>query len=144
MPRFSVTRLTASALALYEWFSVVFKEDTEASGLFFRMAMQEKSHANLVRYGKKMVRQSPIDSSEIDLNPAEIEELLDAIQMARQHDPSPSLEQAIGIALYLEDSPAESAHRSILMHANSEVAGLIRSLVTADDEHVAGLRAFAE
>ena len=140
----SLEKIEFEMAALYDWLSAVFKEDAEASGLFFRMSMQEKSHANLIRYGKKLVHRSPIDSSEVDFDPATIEQLRAAIRKARASDPSPTLEQAISLALGLEDSPAETAHRSILMNANPELVGVIRNLATADEEHMAGLLAFAE
>ncbi len=129
--------------ALYEWLSAVFESDSEASGLFFRMAMQEKSHANLIRYGKKLVHQAPSDFGEVDFDPAAIEDLLTAVRAARSSAAPDSLERAIELALRFEDSPAETAHRSILINSNPGVREVIQSLAAADEEHVEGLRAFA-
>lgn len=140
----SLEKVEVEMSGLYEWLSAVFEDDAEASGLFFRMAMQERSHANLIRYGKKLVHRSPLDSTELDFDPAEIEGLVAAIRAAKGHNPPPTLEQAIGIAIDLEDCPAETAHREILLHSNPEVAGVIRNLTAADEEHMEGLRAFAE
>jgi len=140
----SLEKIEIQMSTLYEWLSTVFKDDTEASGLFFRMAMQEKSHANLIRYGKNLVHRAPMDFSEVDFDPGVIDQLMAAIRSARESNPAPTLQQAIGLALDLEDSPAETAHRSILMNSNPEVAGVIRNLAAADEEHIAGLRAFAE
>jgi rubrerythrin len=140
----SLEKIELQMSSLYDWLSDVFEDDAEASGLFFRMAMQERSHANLIRYGKKLVHRAPADFAEVDFDPDEIDRLLAAIGDAIEADPAPTLEQAIGLALALEDSPAETAHRSILIHSNPEVAGVIRSLAAADEEHAEGLRTFAE
>ncbi len=139
----SLEKLELEMSALYEWLSLEFTEDAEASGLFFRMAMQEKSHANLISYGKKLVHQAPSDFSEVDFDPAAIEDLLSAVRSARSSAAPNSLEDAIQLALRFEDSPAESAHRSILIHSNPGVREVIQNLAAADEEHVAGLRAFA-
>jgi rubrerythrin len=139
----SLEKIEVEMAGLYEWLSSVFTDDTEASGLFFRMAMQERSHANLIRYGKKLVHQAPKDFAEVDFDSAAIGELLDAIRAAKDSARPPSLEGALLMALQFEDSPAETAHRSILMSSNPAVREVIQSLAAADEEHAKGLRAFA-
>jgi len=37
----SMEKIELEMSALYEWLSSIFEDDSEASGLFFRMAMQE-------------------------------------------------------------------------------------------------------
>jgi len=139
----SLEKIELEMSGLYEWLSTVFKDDTEASGLFFRMAMQEKSHANLLRYGKKLVHQAPSDFGEVEFHPGAIDELIDAIRTAREAAQPPTLEGAIIMALQFEDSPAETAHRSILTSSNPGVSEVINNLTTADEEHLNGLREFA-
>ena len=139
----SLEQVELEMAALYEWLSSVFEEDPEASGLFFRMAMQEKSHANLIRYGKKLVHQAPKDFGEVEFDPESIEGLLAAVRAARSAAAPDCLENAIALALRFEDNPAETAHRSILMTSNPGVREVIQNLAAADEEHVEGLRAFA-
>jgi rubrerythrin len=129
--------------ALYDRLSRHFEHDAEASGLFFRMAMQERSHAGLVRYGKSLVHQAPGDFAEVDFDVSGIDRLLVSIRASMDGGPPASLQEALTLALSLEDSPAEAAHRSILIGSNPGVTQLIRSLAASDEEHVAGLRAFA-
>jgi rubrerythrin len=140
----SLEKIEMEMSGLYEWLSGVFSDDTEASGLFFRMAMQEKSHANLLRYGKKLVHQAPSDFGEVDFDPTAIDELLDAIRTAKDAAQPPTLEGALLMALQFEDSPAETAHRSILMSSNPGVKEVIQNLAAADEEHANGLKAFAK
>jgi rubrerythrin len=139
----SLEKIELEMASLYEWLSGVFSEDLEASGLFFRMAMQEKSHANLIRYGKKLVHQTPSDFGEVDFDVSEIDPLLEAIRASKGQNPPPELDEAIALALSLEESPAERIHRKILIDSNPEVQNLIRSLAAADDEHLSGLKHFA-
>jgi rubrerythrin len=140
----SLEKVELEMASLYEWLSGVFGEDSEASGLFFRMAMQETSHANLIRYGKKLVHQAPNSFGEVDFDTSEIEPLLAAIRASRDQNPPPSLEEAVSMALKFEESPAERIHREILINSNPEVQQVIRSLAAADDEHLAELKDFAE
>lgn len=130
--------------ALYESLSHAFEHDAEASGLFFRMAMQEKSHARLLRYGKSLVRQAPGDFANVEFDAAAIDRVLAAIRAARGEVRPPSLQDAVRRALEFEDGPVEAAHRSILVSSNPGVSDLVGRLATADEEHVAALRAFAE
>jgi len=69
--------------------------------------------------------------------------LLTAVRTARSSAPPDSIEQAINLALRFEDSPAETAHRSVLINSNPGVRDVIQNLAAADEEHVEGLRAFA-
>jgi hypothetical protein len=139
----SLEKIEMEMSGLYEWLSNVFSHDTEASGLFFRMAMQEKSHANLIRYGKKLVHQAPADFAAVEFDPEAIDELLGAIQAAQSAAKPPTLEGALLMALQFEDSPAESAYRSIIATSNPGVREVIQNLAAADEEHAAGLRDFA-
>ena len=130
--------------ALYEWLSHAFEHDAEASGLFFRMAMQENAHARLLRYGKSLVRQAPGHFADVELDAVAIDRLLAAIRATRSEAGPLSLENAVRRTLQFEDGPVEAAHRSILTSSNRDVSGLIRQLLAADEDHATGLRAFAE
>jgi rubrerythrin len=130
--------------ALYEWLSHAFEHDAEASGLFFRMAMQENAHARLLRYGKSLVRQAPGQFVNVEFDAAAINRLLAAIRATRGAAGKLSLQDAVRRTLEFEAGPVEAAHRSILVSSNPGVTDLIRQLSVADEEHAAGLRAFAK
>jgi len=130
--------------ALYERLSRLFEHDAEASGLFFRMAMQERSHATLLRFGKSLVHQAPGQFADVEFDAAAIDGLLAAIRATRGGVGQLSLQDAVQRTLEFEDGPVEAAHRSILVSSNPGVTDLIRQLSVADEEHAAGLRAFAK
>ena len=135
-------RVELEMAALYEWLSRRFEHDAEASGLFFRMAMQERSHATLLRFGKSLVHQAPGQFADVEFAAA-IDGLLAAIRAASHEHPAPSLEEAVSRALQFEDGPIEAAHRSILTSSHPGVTELVCRLAAADEEHASGLRAFA-
>ena len=130
--------------ALYEWLSRTFERDGEASGLFFRMAMQEHSHARLLRFGKNLVHQAPGEFAEVEFDSLEIDRLLAAIRETRRGALPVSLQEAVRTALQFEDGPVEAVHRSILVSSNPGVGDLIGRLAAADEEHASALRDFAE
>lgn len=127
----------------YEWLSEVFETDSDASGLFFRMSLQEKSHASLLRYGRKLVSRSPQDFEDVDFDAASVDSLLASVDGFRGESPQPSLGEALFFAMMIECHPAENAHRDVLAVSNPEIGHIIRSLAIADDEHHQTLKAFA-
>ncbi len=127
----------------YEWLSDVFSDDPEASGFFFRMSMQEKSHANLVSFAKKLAHRSPDDFGEVDVDMKVADELLEDLSTFHATNPNPTLPDALAFAMKVEGHDAESLHRSLVIQSNPEIAEIINSLAKADSEHFQALEAFA-
>ncbi|MEN8165217.1 MAG: hypothetical protein ABFS37_13895 [Acidobacteriota bacterium] len=140
----AIEKIESSVAKLYEWYSEVFAGDDEASGFFFRLAMQEHSHANMIALAKNLVRRSPSDFSPIDFDLALVEDLLDTITLFRTHNPQPSLAAALGFAMSVESHGAEGIHRSMVIQSNPEVADMVNSLANADREHFKLLEGYAE
>jgi len=128
----------------YEWLSEVFASDSEASGLFYRMSLQERSHAGLLRYGRKLVSRSPQDFEDVDFDAESVDSLLASVDAFRRDFPRPSLVEALFFAMKVECHPAENAHREVLSVSNPEISQIIGSLAIADEEHHQLLRAFAQ
>lgn len=128
----------------YEWLSEVFDSDSDASGLFFRMSLQEKSHASLLKYGRKLVSRSPQDFEDVDFDAESVDSLLASVDSFRVDSPQPSLDKALFFAMQVECHPAENAHREVLAVSNPEIGQIIRSLAIADDEHHQTLKSFAQ
>jgi len=140
----SLERLEQQIADLYHWFSDHFTDDDDASGLFFRMSLQEKSHVSLVRYGRKMVHASPDEFGDVEVDSQLIRELSSEIGNFRGENPQPTLGQALRFAMRVESHAAENIHRTVLIDSNPEVAGVIGNLATADQEHFEILRNFAQ
>jgi len=140
----AIESIETSVAKLYEWFSECFTADREASGFFFRLAMQERSHANMVAFSKGLVRRSPSDFSTIDFDMALVDDLLETIINFRNNNPQPSLAQALEFAMVIESHGAEGIHRSMVIQSNPEIADMVNSLAKADREHSKLLKEYAE
>ncbi len=127
----------------YQWLSEIFADDSEASGFFFRMSMQEKSHANLVSFAKKLAHRSPKDFADIDVDLTPVNDLLQDLHTFRQNHPNPSIAEALAFSMQIEGHDAESIHRTLVIQSNPEIAGIINSLAKADSEHFQMLETFA-
>lgn len=136
-------RIESEMASFYEWLSEVFVADADASGLFFRMSLQEKSHARLLQYGKKLVYRSPDEFEDVDFDAELIDSLLDSLGHFRVQFPKPSLAEALFFAMKIECHPAENSHREVLTISNPAISQVIRSLAIADEEHHETLKAFA-
>lgn len=137
-------RVESEMASFYEWLSEVFESDSEASGLFFRMSLQEKSHASLLKYGRKLVHRSPNDFEDVDFDSEAVDSLLASVETFRAVSPQPSLGEALFFAMKIECSPAESSHREVLTVSNPEISHVIRSLAIADEEHHKTLQTLAQ
>jgi hypothetical protein len=88
----ALEKLELGLAELYEWLSESLSERHEdAAGFFFRMSTQERSHANLVRYGKRLVRQNGKSFQRVDVNIDRINELIELISAYRKGNPNPDL-----------------------------------------------------
>ena len=139
----AVGRIENKVAEHYQWLSNVFADDPEASGFFFRMCMQEKSHANLVSFAKKLAHRSPTDFSEIEVDLGVVDDLLDDLRTFRANNPNPSLAQALAFSMKIEGHDAETIHRSLVIQSNPEIANIINNLAKADSEHFHMLENFA-
>jgi len=137
-------RVEEKMAEFYEWLSEVFDGDEEASGLFFRMSLQEKSHSRLLKYGRKLAFRSPDNFAEVDFDSQPVDELLESVNEFRSTTPSPSLAEALFFAMKVECHPAENSHREVLAVSNPEISQMIRNLAIADEEHHRTLKAFAK
>lgn len=140
----AIEKIESAVAKLYEWLSEVLAPDDEASGFFFRLAMQERSHANMVAFSKNLVRRSPNDFATIDFDMALVDDLMDTIMKFRVDNPRPSLADALDFAMSVESHGAEGIHRSMVIQSNPEIADMVNSLAKADREHFKLLQGYAE
>ena len=140
----AIESIESTVAKLYEWFSECFSADSEASGFFFRLAMQERSHANMVAFSKGLVRRSPTDFSGVDFDMTLVDDLIQTISTFQKQHRQPSLEQALDFAMAIESHGAEGIHRSMIIQSNPEIASMVNALAKADREHFKLLKGYAE
>lgn len=128
---------------LYAHFSEVFASDRELSFAFFKLAAEERGHASLVDYQKRMVQQNQALAVDVDVDLSAVEQALALIAALRRSPAPPSVGEAIRAALALESGAAETHYKNALKAARPEIARLLDALGGDDTVHAARLRALA-
>jgi rubrerythrin len=140
----ALENLESNVAALYKLYSEFYATDPEAAQLFYKLALDEKSHVNVIQYEKRLYKQNPKLFREVDLDMEEIRQACELVKVLRSAREAPALKQAVRSALEVEDSAAEHHFRLALREFNPEVARVLMSMGTADKQHGDTLRAFAQ
>jgi rubrerythrin len=135
--------LERSLADLYAWYAEALAGDAEVSSAFCRMASEEKRHAGLVEYQRRMVQQDATLSVDVAIDLAQIEAALAKGRELRAAPVPPTAEEALREALLLERSAAESHYRNALTQANPKIARLLSALGGEDKVHAARLEELA-
>ncbi|MBK6406933.1 MAG: hypothetical protein IPF66_18980 [Holophagales bacterium] len=128
--------LERSLAELYLWYSEVFSSDPEAAFAFFKMASEEKGHASLVEYQRRMVQKTSAHSFDLDIDLGSIEAALEKVKVLRASPGIPTVDDALRETLLMERSAAESHYRNALKSANPEIGRLLDALGGEDRLHV--------
>lgn len=129
---------------LYDHFAQVFSADQELAFFFFKMAAEERGHASLVDYQKRIVQRSNVASIDADLDVRVIADTLERVKALRAAAEPPSPDEAIRETMRLEANAAESHYRNALRQVDPGVARLLDALGGEDRRHVERIQAMAE
>lgn len=129
---------------MYQYFSREFSDDPAASAVFMALCEEEKSHAALVQYQRRIIRQNQKLFQDVDINIQEIREVISTIKSILDSTPRPSLEDAIKLSLRIEASTAEAHYRTVMKQSNKEFSDFLNQLGVSDKEHIGKLKAFAK
>jgi len=136
-------KLELAMAKTYDWMAEMFDADDGAVAFFTRMARDEVSHANLVKYERRIVRADPdAFAPQVDVPSNAIADAFACIDEFRRSNPNPSLVQALRFALKMEADCAENLHREAVLQSNPGIGGLIGNLAKADARHYEQLEAF--
>ena len=136
-------RLESSLSELYAWYSEVFEKDPEIAFAFFKMSAEEKGHASLVDYQKRMAQPEAALDTDVPIDVAEIESALGAVKRLRAPATPPTVAEPLRETLLLERSAAECHYKNALKEANPKLAGLLHALGGEDRLHVARIEEIA-
>lgn len=124
---------------LYGWLAQVYAHDIEAAVVFFRMHLEEKSHASLVRFQRRLARQNPKLFGDVDLDLGILRDTRGIVH-ALQADPNaPDLRTAVRAAFQIEISAAETHYRSSISPHCDGITHLLNGLSHGDRQHAAAL-----
>lgn len=135
--------LERSLADLYGWYAEAFASDPELAFVFFKMASEEKGHASLVEYQKRIVRGNAALSVDVEIDDAGIEAALSKVKELRSAATRPTVGDALRETILLEKSAAESHSRNALRQANPEIARLLDALGSEDKLHLARVEELA-
>lgn len=121
---------------LYTWLAACFATDQEVSAVFSSLATDEAAHSSLVEYQRRLVRQSPKEFGEIELDLGELFATRAQVEQLRARTVPPSLEEALAFAFQIETSAAEYHFRHVLRQANPAIGQLLESLGKGDKHHL--------
>ena len=136
-------RLEGKMAELYRMYSDLFATDAEASSLFFRLSMEEKSHVNIVKYERRLTKQNPRFFEKAVLDEEALSAECDRVEKLCNSRMTPSLEDALWVALEIESGAAERHYRMSLLQSSPEAAKLLKGMAKEDNQHNEALRAFA-
>ena len=127
---------------LYRWLHEKFRDDEEAAFVFYRLNLDEKAHASIIQYQRRLVRQNPKMFKKIGFDIEDLNRTRDGL--ARFMDRKRlTLEEAIRFSVELEGSAAELHLRSALQQSVEGLSRLLGSLGSADRLHLELLKSLA-
>ena len=127
---------------LYGRFAEVFATDNEAAIVFYRMHLEEKSHASLVRYQKRIAKQNPKLVRPAEVNVEILETTIKVVRSIRDSPVTPDLKSAVVRSYEIEMSAAESHYRNAIEHSCDGITHLLNGLCLGDKQHAVALREF--
>jgi len=129
---------------LYAWLEERFVFDEDAWKLFNHVRHIEWSHANVVRFQKRLVMRDRGKFSNIDIDLYGVKRALALIEDIRGQDPPPDLNEVIGYLVELDKFACDRCYRNAITQANPGLATLMNN-VTSDDMKIGKLvREFAK
>jgi hypothetical protein len=117
--------------------------DEPAAVIFKRLALEEKTHVNMVRYQKRLASKSPELFGEIEADLGEIDSLSRKARTLSTRVASLTVREMTLEALSFESSAAEYHLKNAMRKANPSMAPLLRALGGGDREHFEVLHTFA-
>lgn len=125
--------------AFYEWLSEAYVGDPEASALFYRLQSEEKAHANLLQYQRRLCQKNPALFKNLEIGTFDAASALLRLEQLSATGRPPGLRDAVCAAVEVEQSAAEKHSRQALRLVSGEVSGVLKTLSEADQSHARGL-----
>ncbi len=130
--------------SLYAWFAEAYADDAEASTLFYRMSRDEKAHAALIEYEKRLVNKERDAALDIPLTTRQTQEALRRIEEILSARQAPPLGEALSLALELEESDVENHLAGVFSQTAPGLLKLLKNLGKEDRRHYQDLEALAK
>jgi rubrerythrin len=139
-----IEKLEQKLAELYTYFRELFIADKIVSAVFFKMALEEKGHADLVQYQRRTARKNPALFKEVTVDVEEINRIISDADAVIKAVPATSMNNALKAALQFEQSAAEYHYKTSIVQSNPELAALLKNLAGVDKDHFDSLKNIAE
>lgn len=138
-----LVRLELMMQALYVYFEKLFGYESEAAGLFHELSIEEKSHADLLRYQLRVVKNNLNVFSDIPYDLDSLLDLMKQIDGILSSEQPPTLRDAISFCIKAEKSACELHYNTAIAESNKEMGEVIKNLGAYDEAHNNRLMTFA-
>jgi rubrerythrin len=128
---------------LYKHYAQSLAHDREASAFFFRLYLDERQHASIVRYQRKVAWQNPQLFSAAPVDIQGVQSVIERTEELAQSEGSPILEEALSVASELESGAAELHYRMAVRTTEATFNATVSSLGIADKGHAERVAEFS-
>ncbi len=129
---------------IYATLAEKFSDNPPYRDLFRALSRDEETHADHVRYQKRLVRQNPNDFTHVSVDMEGMDEILAFLRHLLENPPNATPEEAVALAIDLESISQERMYRSVIVDACPGLKPLIENLTRFDKVHLERLNAFME
>lgn len=129
---------------IYAAFADKFTDNPPYRDLFRALSRDEETHADHVRYQRRLVRQNPDDFTHVSIDTEGMDEILAFLRHLMENPPNATPEEAVALAIDLESISQERMYRSVIVESCPGLKPLIDNLTSFDKVHLDRLHAFME
>jgi len=136
----ALKKLELKMQELYEFYNKTFSEDKEAAGFFFELSLEEKSHADLIAYQLRNIRQDRSKFNDVDFDIEPLKQFMGEVEAIISSEKPISLVDALKLSMDFECNALEYHCRTLIRKSNPELGELIDRLGSDDKLHYDKLR----
>lgn len=129
---------------LYRHFYRLYSSDRETAGLFYLLAQEEDSHADIVDYQLRIARKNPGIFTDVEMDTEPLDKMMARVDSTIALGEKITINEAVLFSSAIESSAMEYHYRELIKNSNPDIGVFLQSLGDADKEHAEKLRAFAK
>jgi|YelNatPaOPRAMG01_1025707.scaffolds.fasta_scaffold51925_1 rubrerythrin len=135
-----IEKLELKLSELYSHLSKLFSDNKEVSGIFFKLSIEEKGHADLIKFQRRLILKSKDLKKDIELDMVEINNIMQKADSILKSQYQITIKDALKSAIELENDSGEYHYRNFIKYGNSDLSLLLENLSKYDNEHIEQLK----
>jgi rubrerythrin len=129
---------------LYERYSGLLANDSEAAAFFTQLCREEDIHKGLVQLQCRMLTSNPKEFDRVHLDVEPLADILEELEGLLRAQPPKDLDGMVRVAFYFESHTAEDYYRAVIETASDDMAQLLRFLSQGSSDHLKRVQEFAQ